>query len=604
VSDATDIIRQVIEDNLATQAIPNAASHIPVACEFLPSTIYTLKSKRYAAIPVVLRKEVADAVGFIVLRQVDPSLTPSAANATTPATMSFHTLRGPQDALKITVTDDPLGIATSDKDNEVAVSSGALKILDTAITRRRSPLTMSTKSPAKSGVAPSPTPLCTFDATLESKATKILKYCVATQTTARRELGCATGLLIRDAVQGENSALPGDARRLLAALVFELRLQKQPANTNSGTATIGGEATRLVEALTAFVLALAKGEAPDAVAADTCTAAQFSGPDLDACKKDVSSALKFIETAQLNVASLEQGLRVANSVASSLCPPDSSSASDGTSSVVSGSELKEVCSIVRDVTSGGVAIIDDVEKHNYGEAAGAVVDTVENIQCDDIKAAGCKDIDKKVYAFLKALAIYSIDSATSSGPTATVDGAFRTAAIELIEAASGPGVRRSLVRKGEWAWVPELSLRESYMPGHIGTGSGQAVQYPSVEFIRGHLSLLPASSPFYFSLHGSLGDAIGPFVEAATKVSGLQTPASVFALGFFVPRGEIEFGLPDLTRNVVIGAGVALRLFRAEQLSTGAYAYCIVTDNNCSSSGNNGFNQDNFEFSVFVRYVP
>ena len=53
--DSKAIIQQLIEDDLATQAVPNAAARIPALCEFFPTTIATLQDKRYKGLPTVLR---------------------------------------------------------------------------------------------------------------------------------------------------------------------------------------------------------------------------------------------------------------------------------------------------------------------------------------------------------------------------------------------------------------------------------------------------------------------------------------------------------------------------------------------------------------------
>ncbi len=64
VDDASAIIAQLIEDNIATQAVPNAARRIPAACYYFPSTIGAIEDRRYSALPKVLRKEIADAAGY------------------------------------------------------------------------------------------------------------------------------------------------------------------------------------------------------------------------------------------------------------------------------------------------------------------------------------------------------------------------------------------------------------------------------------------------------------------------------------------------------------------------------------------------------------
>ena len=71
VDDATAVITQLIEDSIATQAVPNAARRIPAACYYFPSTIGAIEDRRYSALGKVLRKEVSDAAGYGVFEAID-----------------------------------------------------------------------------------------------------------------------------------------------------------------------------------------------------------------------------------------------------------------------------------------------------------------------------------------------------------------------------------------------------------------------------------------------------------------------------------------------------------------------------------------------------
>src|SRR5678815_6138738 len=70
-SDVREIIEQVIETNVSTEIIPNAAARVPALCSFFPSSLAAIQAQRYTGLQTVLRKEVADAVGCAVFRSLN-----------------------------------------------------------------------------------------------------------------------------------------------------------------------------------------------------------------------------------------------------------------------------------------------------------------------------------------------------------------------------------------------------------------------------------------------------------------------------------------------------------------------------------------------------
>jgi len=164
-------------------------------------------------------------------------------------------------------------------------------------------------------------------------------------------------------------------------------------------------------------------------------------------------------------------------------------------------------------------------------------------------------------------------------------------------------------------------LRESLRPGFArpadpGTNSSALVTYASVDWPSLRFKIYPSSrvkSPLWVGGNVSFIDAIGPLLELAARNSTLASTGTdatrdgAFLLGFLVPRLEFEFGVPELTKNLVVGLGGAARLYRADQSSPlnttvpVTATYCIAGQSGCSGGS---FNGNNFEGSVFVKYVP
>jgi hypothetical protein len=263
------------------------------------------------------------------------------------------------------------------------------------------------------------------------------------------------------------------------------------------------------------------------------------------------------------------------------------------------------CQQVNVVAGGSQELIGHLRDKNYGAAVGDVFQAVTELaDCkDDDPRAGCKPENQTVYTFLRALAVYSVDSVSSGADGGSAEADFRAAAVDMIQTFSGQGVRRSMLVDAHFAYVPELSLRAAWRPGHVGESADKTMVYPSIELLRGRVRF-PVNRLLYFSGNISALDPLGPLTEVATRDVALDSDperTKVFFLGFVVPRAELEFGLPDLTKNLVVGIGVAARFFKAE-VSDGATAptYCVVG----SECGGKSWDWNNTEASIFAKFVP
>lgn len=598
--DSKDIIEQLVEDDIATQAVPNAAAKIQAVCDYFPATVGALEDKRFAGVPLVLRGEVADAVGYVVFKDI---------------TTKSHTVsRGA--ALSVASASVLMTVSTMSSGANVAPA-------------------MAATAPASNSELPN---LCTFPslnakrrkaenskqdsppgpAVKESKATVQMRACAATQAYLSSELGCAVALLARDAVNGSDTLLPGDLRRVEAALLV---------GAASAADLVAGKDPKLLPKVALDLSQwLAKPSDAGALAALVCTDLSVSTTNpavpqpvpvpvtpgtpapvpvtpvtqYQRCTDQVAAAATTLMSTNLgaNVTTLESALGLVSVVAQNCVAYDPAAAN--------------VCDVVRKVATGSEQVVADIQSKNYGAAAGDIMGTVACIGPDGTHLVGCSDDATTVYRFLQTLAVYSIDSLTS-GDVGTPSAAdFRAAAVDLIEAYSGAGVRRRLSAQWQWTYVPEFALREAWRPGHIGTGAGSLLAYPSVDLVRARYRASLRRS-LYLGIHGSLLDPLGPMTEVATRNSDLGSSpkiGTVFWLGFVVPRVDVEFGVPDLTKNLVVGFGGAVRFFRAQTRrdpggnpALDRAVYCVL-GTECAEGTSSRFNWDNAELSVFVKYVP
>ena len=647
---------------------PNAAHKIPAACDYFPSTISTIEDKRYGAIPQVIRKEIADAGGYGVytgivdLATQKPAVSPAAASAAgatpPPAATAPPTARATLQRQVLPRSAQPSGTsapaAPTQQDSAGLERTAAGLVLDPKdatsgtvaaqrrcyfanktdqgqrakdITSRQDDATRAIKglgagvdaaavqtslaayekdSPGdasyandKSAVDKAVTALKASAAEAaafqvlsaawlelvatvetptmsESVATQQMRVCAAKQTGAG-EIACSVALVVRDAAAGETASLPGDLQRVEAAFL------------DAANAKLGTHATDANVA--ALIAAIARGDS---------TAAATAVTSICASNRPCNDALGLIPPvlARQAAATLEQILSLTSTLATAYGKADTGCT---------------YCSLVASLATATEGVVQDLQSKDYGAAAGDTMDTVDQMACEvrytSTSKDGCTDDESLVYKFLRSLAVYSVDSLTSgSGSTQTADADFRAAAVDLIEAYGGLGVRRSLAAKAQGLYVPEFSLREGWRPGLVAaprsaSAANQLLVYPSIEMVRTRFRL--PTRQVYLAAHGSLFDPLGPFVEVATRSGAIDnagTDPGVVALALVVPRVDFEVGLPDLSKNLVVGFGGAFRMFRIEPESPSASRYCVLlqSDSNCNASPTAG----NFEFSVFAKFVP
>jgi hypothetical protein len=252
-------------------------------------------------------------------------------------------------------------------------------------------------------------------------------------------------------------------------------------------------------------------------------------------------------------------------------------------------------------------IIRDIQQKNYGAAAGDLNDFVFAVNCTppNDKADACTKTSKYVRRFIKQLSIYTIDSLTSRQTGASSEASFREAAIDLIkEVGSASGLRRATHWYQPGTLRPEFALRAALRPGHIGSDQKETLSYASIDTFRSRV-VIHYSQYYYAAIHYSLIDLLGPFSEIATRVAPLRHDDNAtwaFVFGFLVPRADLSLAIPRLSNNLVVGAGLGFRLFKAID-APDTVRYCFAF-RKCGAQSDSELNidRDNFEASVFVKY--
>jgi hypothetical protein len=519
-SDGKAIIEQLIEDDLSTNVIPNAAARVPGLCAYFPASMGAIQSQRYTGLDSVFRKELSDFLGYEVYEDVvqtaagsNGSATAGIAAAAAPDTATVAAAT----ALKSAETLQRQKIAAARPGVSDDEYSEVRRIVSRNIQRhQRAQGAIGVRADAASGsgsnVGPGSgsgsqpiTTSCdgsgsaTFDGQT-SIATLQMNTCEQTQTGAE-EVGCSAGIVVRDAFDGDTSALADDLKRFATAVGLP--------SDSALLKLIDGKSVVTID--TALALIVAAGEACKAL--PQCTAL---------------------------------------------------------------AEWASSSGAVSDL----ITVINDLRKHDYGAAAKIAITSAVSLACGTSTTGICSPDGTVVITFVADLAVYIIDSVSSGQSAESAEDDFREAAVTLIET-YGAGLGYS--RKWDSAKAllyPQGSLRASYRPGHVSTDESTSLTYASLDFPTLRYPLV-YNQYFFFAPQVSLLDLLGGAFEAATTGHLLDNDphrAKAIAESFFVPRIELKLGSPALTRNLVVGVGAAFRIYDARFDTPTTAHYCFIGD--------------------------
>lgn len=186
--------------------------------------------------------------------------------------------------------------------------------------------------------------------------------------------------------------------------------------------------------------------------------------------------------------------------------------------------------------------------------------------------------------FADSLVMYVLDAARGDTSEA-VRAVFRQAAAEAIRLVSPfGGLDRSADARapalGDLLWLaPELALRSSWSPGYVNDEPGHLRYTAGLQLVRLR-KVFWYTDRAYAALGLSLLDPLAPLAEIVLRadrdaITGQPVRyqrSGLLLWNVLAPRVEWSAGLPWLSKHVVLGAGLSLRLVTSTERSQRADA--------------------------------
>jgi hypothetical protein len=224
----------------------------------------------------------------------------------------------------------------------------------------------------------------------------------------------------------------------------------------------------------------------------------------------------------------------------------------------------------------------------------------QNPSCDEDSSSPDCQID--LYRrFAEAMVGYVIDSVQEGLPSEATRESFRSAATELISNVKGGGIDR-----GSWQHflLPGLGLRASWSPGYVNKGGGSLRYVAAVSWLTFRKRFVYLER-YYGAVHLALLDPIAPLSELAVRDGAAATYSYHNRLAWNVisPRLDVVFGIPSLSRHLLAGAGVGLRLVAPNSDSTLILGNTVVTHYNYEFFGKSDSPSRHVEFGFVLKYV-
>lgn len=160
--------------------------------------------------------------------------------------------------------------------------------------------------------------------------------------------------------------------------------------------------------------------------------------------------------------------------------------------------------------------------------------------------------------FAGAVVIYALDAADEKSPSAATRAAFRSAAVDVVhEISQGGGFDRRYV---ECVFLPDLAVRFSWNAAYVNDSTGSFRTVASLNWLNFRLWARRRELS-YFAGQISLVDGLAPLSELAAR----RTPdieyegTSKLVANLVAPRFDLLFGVPALSRHLVVAAGISYR---------------------------------------------
>ncbi len=256
----------------------------------------------------------------------------------------------------------------------------------------------------------------------------------------------------------------------------------------------------------------------------------------------------FAGTKKLDVAAFIEGIATAGSSLSAMC--------QGVATGACGTLTEQAKRIGPGTPFWG--LIRAASRGDYRECAHLGVETLfaattKTCESDD----KCKKI--ALYRrFADGVVVYVLDIVEDKEPSDAARAAFRAAAVDVLQdVAQGGGFERKY-----WQTVifPDLALRFSWSPGYISEDNDSSRIVASANLLNFRIAHRTPNS--FSAVQFSLIDPLAPLSELAVRKStntDYERPSRL-ALNVLTPRIDLLFGIPPLSKHLVVGAGASLRL--------------------------------------------
>lgn len=207
--------------------------------------------------------------------------------------------------------------------------------------------------------------------------------------------------------------------------------------------------------------------------------------------------------------------------------------------------------------------------------------------------AACKYV---VYRrFADSLVTYFLDVATDGAPAEGSRAAFRNAAVDVLRDVAALGGMDRGPSAGRVLFMPDLELRAGYSPAFGMSEFSEVRTVAAARFVTVR-PILRYTTHHYLAIHLSIIDLLAPFAEISKRpTTGIKYNSKGLAWNLISPSLEIAYGMPQLSKHLVVGIGATYRLVvpkltRADD-GTGSVVY--------EASHRDDF----YELGAFVKYL-
>lgn len=251
-------------------------------------------------------------------------------------------------------------------------------------------------------------------------------------------------------------------------------------------------------------------------------------------------------------------------------------------------------------------LIDAAAHADYRQVAHQVISLLfrelGNKECDTEKGTNFKNKYSSacryvIYRrFADSLVSYFLDAGSDDGTAA--DGAraaFRTASVDVLRDIAALGGMDRGPSLGH-IFMPDLELRAGYSESYGMGGSYSEVRTTAAIRVLTLRPILFYSTKHYLALHLSVFDALAPFAEIKKRPSsGMHYDSEGLWVNLLSPTAEIAYGMPRLSKHLVIGVSGTLRL-ATPVVTTGM-------DGSTSVTYETGWSKEHLELGAFVKYL-